>query len=331
VPVLVLPLLLRRLRPTIALWTGTAVLALAALALGAIQSGVAVVVGLVVLYSGAAHLARVWPSLLAAAVIGAVIATRPGAVTGFGDAVWFAGELAIPIVLGRVVALWRGQLDILRRQRDELERLRRVEVAAAAAAERAAIARELHDVVAHAVSVVVIQAQVGARAVDADPGTAVTAFTTIEGSGRAALAELRRLLTLLTDGEPAPLSPPDDLGAVLDRVRAAGLDLAVDCDALPELPPAAALTVHRVVQESLTNALKHAPAATAALTIRCEPDLLRLEVENGLATAPPSIPGSARGLVGMRERLDLIGGHLEAGPVGDRFRVRATIPLGAAR
>lgn len=329
VPVLVLPLLLRRFRPALGLVAGASLLTITSLALGAIQSGVAVVVGLVVLYSGAAHLAKLWPSLLAAVVVAAVIGTRPGAITGFGDAVWFAGEVAIPIVLGRIVALWGAQLATLRRQRDELKLLHELEVAAVAAAERAVIARELHDVVAHAVSVVVIQAQVGARAVRADPTAALGALTTIETSGRAALVELRRLLTLLTeDGDPVPLTSPDDLEAVLARVRAAGLELSVDCDPLPDLPPAAGLAVQRVIQESLTNALKHAPAASAALTIRIESELLRVEVENPLSPAVTTVPGSARGLIGMRERLDVIGGTLEAGPVGNRFRVRATIPVG---
>jgi signal transduction histidine kinase len=330
VPVLVLPLLLRRYRPAIGLALGCGLLAAAALTSGAIQSGVAVVVGLVALYSGAAHLPRLWPSLVAVGVVAVGIGTRPGTITGFGDAVWFAGELVIPVVLGRIVALWRAQVGTLRRQRGELERLHEVEVAAVAAAERAVIARELHDVVAHAVSVVVIQAQVGSRAVRADPAAAVGALETIETSGRGALIELRRLLTVLADDDrPAPLVAPEDLAAVLDRVRAAGLDLSVDCDPLPDLPPAAGLAVHRVVQESLTNALKHAPSAPAVLRIRCGPDRIRLEVENALADAPSDVPGSARGLVGMRERLELIGGTFEAGPVGTRFRVRATVPIGA--
>jgi signal transduction histidine kinase len=334
VVLLVAPILLRRIRPLLGLVLGTALLTADLIVLGGTESGAGFVLLVVLLYSGAAHLDRPWPSLVAAVVLLAAVITRPGALTGVGDVVFFLGLTVLALLLGRAVRLRQRQIAVLHRQREELERLHAVEVAAATAAERAAIARELHDIVAHAVSIVVIQAQVGGRAVDRDPARAREALRTIEDTGRAALVELRRLLTVLAPGgsadEPtAPTPSVANLADVVERMRSAGLDVDLEQDPLPALPAATELAIHRTVQEALTNALKHAPGRPVRVRIRADEahDRVDITVENPLGDPSGTVPGSARGLIGMRERLALVGGTLATGAAGGAFTVHATVPL----
>ncbi|WP_375400468.1 sensor histidine kinase [uncultured Amnibacterium sp.] len=335
VVVLIAPVVLRRVRPRLALALLSALLASVLLLLGDVQSGVAFVLLVVILYSGAAHIRRAWPSLTAAAVLVVVVGTRPGAITGVGDLVFFAGLTALAIVLGRAVRLRHEQIDRLTRQEQELRRLHAAEVAAATAAERAAIAGELHDIVAHAISIVVIEAQVGRRMLPDEPGRASEALRTIESSGRAALTELRRLLTVLDGGEQADATAPTpsvaNLADVVDRLRAVGLAVDVGQDELPPLPAATELAIHRTVQEALTNSLKHAPGKPVRVRIRRDDEHGQVEVtvQNAAGDQAGAVPGSARGLIGMRERLRLVGGTLTTGPQGAEFVVRATVPLDA--
>jgi signal transduction histidine kinase len=240
------------------------------------------------------------------------------------------------------------------------ERAAAVGAARAAAAERARLARELHDVVAHSVSVMVLQAGAARRIAEADPPRAREALAVIETSGREALAELRRLLGVLRteheaataaagrDGPPralppapAPLAPPpglDALEGLLERLRAAGLPVAlrVAGPARP-LPPGVDLSAYRIVQEALTNTLKHAGAARAEVVVRYGPGALEVEVcDHRAAGAAPPVPrppegleGGGHGLAGMRERVAHFGGDLAVGPIADGFRVWAALPLGA--
>lgn len=333
VALLAVPVLLRRLRPRVALVAGSALLLVDALALGGTQSGVGFVFLAVLLYSAAAHIRLLWPTLAAAAVLLLAIGTRPGAVQGVGDLVFFLGMSALPIVLGRAVQLHLRQVAVLERQREELVRLHAAEVAAATAAERAAIARELHDIVAHAVSVVVIQAQAGARILRADPDRTEAALASIEASGRDALTELRRLLSVLTagaDGDAATAPAPRiaDIAALVERMRDAGLEVDLAQEPVPPLAAAAELAVHRTVQESLTNALKHAPGRPVSVRISAEGGDVAVVVRNPV---PPtrtasSLPSTARGLIGMRERIALVGGVLATGVVDGVFTVDARVP-----
>jgi signal transduction histidine kinase len=201
----------------------------------------------------------------------------------------------------------------------------------AAMAERTRIARELHDIVGHHLSVVVLQAA-GARASGKPAGAALEK---IEDSARQALEETGRLLNVLRDpDEEAVLDPPPAIGeldALTARVRAAGLpvDLVIDGD-LAMLPAVMDISVYRIVQEALTNVLKHAGPARAEVIIGCEQDTVTIEVtDNG--TGPPGngSSGSGHGLAGMRERAAAFGGELAAGPrPGGGFAVRAWLPLG---
>jgi signal transduction histidine kinase len=207
----------------------------------------------------------------------------------------------------------------------------REQAARAVADERARIARELHDLVAHSMGVIVIQAQGAQRALDTAPERARDALRSIETSGRTGLAEMRRLLGLLTDrddGDTAPQPTLAELPGLLTRIREAGLpvDLDVDGDVRP-LAPGLELAGYRIVQESLTNALKHADGGAVDLRLHYRRDALEIEVsDTGRAQAARG-NGAGHGLVGMRERVALYGGTLVADvrPEGG-FVVRARLP-----
>jgi signal transduction histidine kinase len=204
------------------------------------------------------------------------------------------------------------------------------ELARAATEERRRIAREMHDVVAHSVSVMVVQAGGARRILDRDPARAVEAAAHIEQTGRAALTEMRRLLGVLHAGEEpdrAPAPGMRELGALVERTRAAGLPVELTVEGEPRpLPAGLDLAAYRVLQEGLTNAIKYAQAAPTAVRVRWGADALELTV----ADRGPGFGSTAagHGLVGMRERVRLYGGELWTGRrAGGGFEVRARIPL----
>jgi signal transduction histidine kinase len=203
------------------------------------------------------------------------------------------------------------------------------EVARAAADERRRLAREMHDVVAHSVSVMVVQAGGARRILERDPARAVDAAAHIEEVGRAALAEMRRLLGLLHHGdERAPQPTLRELGSLVERTRAAGLPVSLTVEGEPRsLPAGVDLAAYRVVQEALTNAIRHAGAAPTEVTVRWEPSHLELEiVDNGAPAANGH--GGGHGLVGMEERVRLYDGELRTGRrAGGGFEVVARLPL----
>ena len=202
----------------------------------------------------------------------------------------------------------------------------------AAAAERARIARELHDVVAHSLSVVIAQADGGRYAARQDPSAAVAALHTIATTAREAQAEMRRALGILGDRSDAPMQPQPgvgELGSLVARTREAGLavELIEEGRSRP-LAPAAGVTLYRVAQEALTNVLKHAgPEARASVALRWEPERVTLVVRDDGSGAGAAGDGRGRGLVGMRERVEPRDGTLTAGPHPDGgFEVRAELP-----
>jgi len=224
-----------------------------------------------------------------------------------------------------------GRMTFNRRRR--IVRDREVATREAVAAERAAIARELHDVVAHHMSVMVVQAG-AARAVGArDPAAAAEALRQIEASGRTGLAEMRRLLEVLKAEEDGNGRVPQPglarLGELLDAMRASGLPVEAVVEGTPRaLSPGVDLSAYRIVQEALTNSLRHAAGASARVVVRYEPDAVELEIADG-GPGPPEDPEASggHGLIGMRERVQLFGGELEAGPrPGGGFLVRARLP-----
>lgn len=237
---------------------------------------------------------------------------------------WLVGDL----LRSRRVEVHRRAEAAERSQREREERLR-----AAAAEERRHVARELHDVVAHAVSVMVIQAGAARQVLRSSPDQAETSLLAVESTGREAMSELRRFLGALSDddGETTGLAPQPGIGelsTLLDRVREAGLPATLEVDGAPRsIPQSLDVTAYRIVQEALTNALRYARRAATLVRLSWEPDQLRLEIlDDGPATA--AAEGSGRGLVGMRERAALVGGRLEAGPrVGGGYAVRAWLPF----
>ncbi len=207
----------------------------------------------------------------------------------------------------------------------------------AVADERARIARELHDVVAHHVTVMVVQAGAARRSMDSSPADAREALAAVESVGRTTLEEMRRILGVLRAGpDDETLQPQpgvDRLPALIAQTRDAGLPVDLAVEGTPRaLPPGIDLTAYRIVQEALTNTLKHAGRASATVRLRYEPDRFAIEVaDDGRGAA--ALPGDAggHGLVGMRERVGLFGGRLEAGPrASGGYAVRAVLPLDGA-
>ena len=284
-------------------------------------------------FSLGAHLRRRRALAGLAGVLALVLVV--GAMTGH----LAASDTVLPVVvfggcwaLGRV-ARGRARLTAeLTARTEQLERERGERERDAVARERVRIARELHDVVAHSVSVMVVQAGAARRVLDRDPDASVGALGAVEATGREALTEMRRLLGVLRpDGQDADHSPQpslERLAALVARSRDAGLEVefSVEGEAGP-LAPGVDLTAFRLVQEGLTNALKHGGPGQARVTLRWSPELLEVEVANRIAAADGAgLAGSGHGLVGMRERVALCGGELRAGPVGRGFVVRARLP-----
>lgn len=287
------------------------------------------------LYAVAAHsgLRRATAGGIIVAV-SVVAASIPKLLAGdpFGEVVppWFfvAGVWAF----GRWMRSRRLQTRQLQDRAARLEKEREEKARAAVAEERARIARELHDVVAHGVSVMVVQAQAAQRLTESEHADLrLQALDSIETTGRQALVEMRRLLGVLrrTDAD-LTLSPQpslDDLEGLIGQVRDAGLpvELRIEGEARP-LPPGVDLSAYRIVQEALTNVRKHAGPATARVTIRHRNGHVEVEVfDDGSGTGTGA--GSGQGLIGMRERIAVYGGEFESGRREDGYLVRARLPL----
>ncbi|HEX7264207.1 MAG TPA: histidine kinase [Candidatus Dormibacteraeota bacterium] len=235
---------------------------------------------------------------------------------------------------GRVVADRQVQARLARERASQLEREHDVSIKAATEAERRRLARELHDVIAHSVGVMVVQAGAARHVLDEKPDAARESLEAVEASGHEAMAELRRLLGVLVEnGETAPLSPEpglDQIESMVARVKEAGLpvELRIDGESRP-LPPGVEVAAYRILQEALTNALKYAGGAPTHALLRFSPDAIEVEVvDEGKI---PAAAGIGRGLTGMRERVALFGGTIEAGPRGGGpgYAVRARLPLTA--
>ncbi len=220
-----------------------------------------------------------------------------------------------------------------------LEREREVQAKMAAAEERARIARELHDVVAHSLSVMVAQADGAAYVVDNSPADARQAIETVAETGRSALSEMHRLLGILRSDDEDTMAPQpgvDQLDALIARTQSAGLPVTLTVQGAPaELSPGLSLTVYRIVQEALTNTLKHAgPAVSARVQLRYDDEAVEIDVDDdgSPARAAPGLVDDegGHGLTGMRERTAVYGGSLQAGPrAGRGWRIHARLPLEA--
>ncbi|OXM52535.1 sensor histidine kinase [Amycolatopsis alba] len=239
-------------------------------------------------------------------------------------------SLAVAWLAGLNTRQRRIRLSVLEQRAADLERERDTQAALAVAAERGRISRELHDVVAHSLSVMVLQAQGAQAEMDRRPERAREAMDAVVGTGRTALSEIRRLLGALGQDEPdwEPRPGAERLPRLVADVRSAGtpVEFLVEGEPRP-LPSTVDLAAYRIVQEALTNVLKHAgPDASVTIVMRYGPVALEIEVtDDGVAAEPPSCTG--HGLEGMRERVNVLGGTFEAGSRPDRgFAVRATLP-----
>lgn len=332
-------LLVRRRSPVLTLLTALGVVEFANLvAANQVAETGAFLLGLILaLYSGGAH-ARDRAFLVAVAIVAVMIplaAIEPGQATTPSDIAFFVVFFSGPVVLGRIIRWRRAQEKDLRGQAAAAEFAGRELAAAAVADERARMARELHDVVSHAVSVMLLQARGARKLLDTQPpgDPAVrAALDTIDAAGGTALDEMRRLLTVLRPDGLAPALGPQPSLRHLDQlvagVRGAGLAVELDVSGgLDSLPPGVDVSAYRILQEALTNALRHAGQATARVRVGLGADELEIDVvDDGVGTTSPGSPGY--GLVGMRERVAVHGGRLETGrgPSGG-FALRARLPL----
>jgi signal transduction histidine kinase len=281
---------------------------------------------LVAAFSAGAYAAR--PRALAGVAIGlvGVLAAEPG------DFIVMGPLLAGTWLVGRLVRSHSLQARKLAALTAVLEREQAENARLAVEHERVRIARELHDVVAHSVSVIVVQAGAERMALGKERDTTREVLLEIERTGREALVEMRRLVGVLRqDDEPPELAPQpslDHIDELVQHVRRAGLPVELTVEGEPiELSPGVDVSAFRIVQEALTNTLKHAGPARAAVLVRYGRQVLELEVaDDGVGT--PTLNGTGHGLIGMRERVALHGGELdvESRP-GEGFTIRANLPL----
>jgi signal transduction histidine kinase len=311
--------------------------------------------------------------ILAAAVVeaGAVMAGLRWDLTRswLETLVYLSGLVAASLLLGVSVRHWRNSLSTLTERAEQLERDRDQQARIAVAAERTRIAREMHDVVAHSLSVMVTLSEGAALKQDAEPERAKRAMRQVSATGHQALGEMRRLLGVLrTEDAPEPLEPQPGLAqldGLLDQVRATGLAAELTVTGLADtgladtgladtglaaaLPPGAELTVYRIVQEALTNTLKHAAGPTrVSVAIACQPDAVTVDVHDDGAARPAGPAGhgltghgltgngltgnglTGHGLTGMRERAAVYDGAVSAGPdPAGGWRVHARLPVAA--
>ena len=331
-PLVVLGVLILFIVVTVALTGGTAAYELgvgfAVYAVAASRPpGVAWAALLATLAATAAALYGLGPSTVA--TVGAAgqtvqMDTRPDAIIGY------TFTTLIALAIGTSVRNRRLHIADLVDRANALARDREQQAELARAAERSLISREMHDVVAHSLSVMIALADGAGVALERAPDKARLALAELSDTGRTALADMRRVLGVL-ERDDAPLEPQPkhtDLAALVERFRTAGL--AVRTQGLEaELPGDATvqLAVYRIVQESLTNALRHAPGATVVLTVTATERVVTVEVTSHGGLRTTESPGAGRGLIGMRERAAVYGGTVEAGPwQEDGWRVHATLP-----
>jgi signal transduction histidine kinase len=325
-----LPLLWRRRSPLV-VTAVVAAIALTTVSLGLwllpFQLGVA-------LYTLAASASDLQAARVAGAVsVGSLaIAFAAAGSTRFGDIAFHGVFLIAAWLLGEGVRSRRAYIREIEEKAERLEREREAEAGRAVAEEQARIGRELHDVVAHALSVIVVQAGAAADVFELDPRRAREPIRAIDAAARSALADLRRVLGILKD--EAEYEPQPGLGrldSLIEQVRSTGLQVSVEIEGAPQpLPAAVDLSAYRIVQEALTNTIKHAGAEHVSVRVRYA-DELALEIrDDGRSNGNGN--GSGSGLIGMRERVAMLGGSVEAGSAaGGGYLVSARIPLGDRR
>ena len=335
----ILPVAFRRVAPLSAIAINTAVSLPFIVAYGAGNSLADMVTVLLLIYSVGRY--SDGRRLLAGAACGLLLVVEVGIggrLVSPSDWAYVLLLCGSALVLGVALRIQTQRAVFLAVAADRAQRDQEATAQAAVHEERARIARELHDVVAHNVGLIVLQAG-GARSVlGTDPDRARMALQQVEETGRQTLAEMRHLVGILRVDEGAsrqPLPRLERLPALLDEARASGLTVELTVEgSVVELPAGLELAAYRLVQEALTNVRKHAPTSRAEVRVRYEPDRLRIEVSDdggpsGAVRDPArNASGPGHGLIGMRERVQLYEGRMEAGPLSDGgFRVEAVLPL----
>ena len=258
-------------------------------------------------------------------------ASRLGRPVDTSSALWMSVVVVGGQLAGQAAAEWQARINRQTEHAREEEALRRI------AEERLRIARELHDVVSHSIAMINVQAGVAVHVMDERPDEARTALLAIKTASRDALRDLRGILGLLRQSdEPESRSPAaglDEVPSLVENVRRAGVEVTLHIDTgKASLPTSIDLAAYRVIQEGLTNVVRHAPGALAKVAVRRAPDALIIDVENDgrtpVAVAADGRQGAGHGLAGMRERIRAAGGSLDAGrrPEGG-FALHATLPL----
>jgi signal transduction histidine kinase len=333
-------LLARRRAPALTLVVSGG-LALALLHIAPSAGATAVIAPAVALYSLALTRGRITQALAAVAAVAAVVvvdafhAGNPTLLQTLGHVML----VAIPLLAAETHRTHRAYVSLLRDQLELSERTREQEAQRRAEQERMRIARDLHDVVAHTLTTINVQAATAAELLDREPGHARGALETIEDASRDAIHELRAILGVLRDGNAreAPLAPApgiETIPALINASTEGGIDVRLDVtgERAERLPEAVSLAAFRIVQESLTNARRHAAGAPVLVSLAFEPNRLAIAVENSAgvhANGHGTTPGV--GIIGMTERASAVGGTLRAAPLADGFRVDAELPYTPAR
>lgn len=297
---------------------------------------------LVAMYSAGRHLTwrrALWAIPISLASYALLLFAYPD-MRGPDDVLFNLSILMLLWAIGRLTASWADYRD--RTLVLEVERAQAEE--RMAVLERTRIARELHDVISHTITVIVMQAGGGRIAAATDPYVAVETLGQIERLGQESLTELRTLLNVLRDGaeadgtgadgtDRAPQPRFSEIPALCDRMRVLGLPVKLTTEVPPQtLPPGVQLAAYRVVQEGLTNVLKHAGRVATTVRMGFDSADLTIEVTNAPGSETPRVPGARRGLTGLRERVTALGGVLEAISLPDKgFKLRVTIPTSPSR
>jgi signal transduction histidine kinase len=330
-------LVLRRSAPTATLAISGA-LVLALFAVDHAAGAVAVIAPAIALYSlalarGRVHLVAAVVAAAAAVMIADVFLAGHHAHALTLQTAAHVALVAVPVLAAEALRNRRSYIQLLLERLELAERTREEEARRRAGQERLRIARELHDVVAHTLTTINVQAGVAAHLADREPAGAGSALAAIEAASRDALDELRAILGVLRQPSDVdvPLEPApglDGLSSLLDRFRQGGsqIELEVGGEQPGRIPDAVQLAAYRIVQESLTNAARHAPGAVARVRLAYEADRLRVGIENASAPMCNGNGAAGVGIVGMRERAAALGGTLAAGPSGGGFRVEAELP-----
>jgi signal transduction histidine kinase len=330
-----LPLAFRRQRPRLVVTSVLIVALLHAVALGPVTPWPA----WFALYALVRHVNPVRRAAqdTAAAVVGAIVVFAAGPAlhgTGRAQLLLTLVVTAVSVLLAALVRTEQARLEALRERAASLERERDAAAREATTAERLRIARDVHDLVGHGLSSMAVQAATARLLLEAGQAeSAQRHMAAVEGASRSAMREMRQLLGVLRDegsGGRAPSPSALDIRTLVDQLRDGGLDVALTVQGtLEDVPASAGLATYRVVQESLTNAMKHAPGARVEVALRISDDQVRLDVrDDGGVRAAPGTTAEGHGVPGMRERVAALGGVLRAGPREDRdgWRVTATLP-----